>query len=81
MSPTSDLFQQALALPEPDRAELAYQLLLSLDASDPDDDWAQAWAIELESRSAALQEGRASARDWREVADEIRKDYLSGPHS
>jgi putative addiction module component (TIGR02574 family) len=70
---TNDLWQQAMQLPEPDRAALAHQLLLSLEPDDFDADTEAAWAVELEARLAAVEQGRFAARDWREALADIRQ--------
>lgn len=78
MSTVNDVFAQALALPMPERAALAKQLLHSLDPEDPDleaedPDVEEAWEKEILARSDAVHRGDYTARDWREALDEIRK--------
>jgi putative addiction module component (TIGR02574 family) len=77
MSTANELLSQALSLPEAERAALARQLLLSLEAetaADADD----AWALEIEARLAAIAEGRFQAKDWREALAEIRQKLSAG---
>ena len=64
----------AMQLPPGDRAALARDLLLSLEKGDfPDDSW-NAWATEIEARSAAVAAGKFSACDWRESLQRLRDD-------
>jgi putative addiction module component (TIGR02574 family) len=72
-----DLFTQALKLPEPQRAALARQLLLSLEPDDFDEDSEAAWATELEARLAAIEQGKFEAKDWRESLAEIRQSLAT----
>lgn len=74
----ADLLPQVMQLPEEDRASLARQLLLSLEPEDHDADAEAAWAVELEARLAAIQQGRFSARDWREALADIRRSLRKG---
>ena len=68
-----DLLNSALQLPPPDRAVLARQLLLSLEADELDADSETAWAVELEARLARVEQGQFTARDWREALADIRQ--------
>lgn len=69
------LFEQALALEANDRAELAAQLLASLDESEADVE--SAWAAEIERRAADARLNADDDHDWRTVLDEIQRDVLS----
>ena len=69
------LFQQALTLAPADRAELAAQLLASLDATEADVE--AAWAAEIERRAADARQNPDDDEDWRVVLDEIQRDVLS----
>lgn len=60
------LFDQAVALEEADRATLAGLLLESLDA-EPDAGAEAAWAREIERRVRELDDGRVRAVSWQEV--------------
>jgi len=73
MNTTNDLITQVLSLPEPDRAALARQLLLSLEPSDYDADCEAAWAVELDARLAAVQEERYAATEWRQSLGRMRE--------
>jgi putative addiction module component (TIGR02574 family) len=61
-----ELLQKALTLPENERAELAGNLISSLDtAADPDVD--AAWQQEVVRRAHELQSGKAVTISWEEV--------------
>ena len=65
----------ALRLDEHARAELAAELLASLDGpADPDAE-AQ-WAAEIERRVAAIEAGTAVLESWNEVRRRIERDIL-----
>ena len=65
----------ALRLDERARAELAAELLASLDGpADPDAE-AQ-WAAEVERRVAAIEAGTAVLEPWEEVRRRIKRDVL-----
>jgi putative addiction module component (TIGR02574 family) len=76
---SADVFASALALPHPDRAELARQLLLSLEPDDFDEDADVQWAAEIERRVAAIERGDYSASDWRDAMARIRQSSSSKP--
>jgi putative addiction module component (TIGR02574 family) len=59
------LFQQALTLAPNDRAELAAQLLATLDESEGDVE--AAWAVEIERRAAEARQNPDDDEDWRIV--------------
>ena len=60
------LLDDVLALPENDRAEIASEILASLDGP-PDSDWEATWLAELDRRlEAARARGRQGA-EWAEV--------------
>jgi putative addiction module component (TIGR02574 family) len=65
----------ALRLDEHARAELAAELLPSLDGpADPDAE-AQ-WAAEIERRVAAIDAGTAAVEPWEDVRRRIERDVL-----
>ena len=66
-----DLEQQAIALPEADRAALAEVLLESLHTSHPDIH--AAWAREIENRIAALDRGDVESYSAEDVFAEARR--------
>jgi len=66
----TDVLSTALALPVRDRARLAHELLLSLDAgSDADAD--VAWVAELEQRAREVRTGAAITEDWATVSSRL----------
>lgn len=69
------LFEQALTLAAKDRAELAAQLLASLDEAEADVE--SAWAAEIERRAADARQNPGDDEDWRVVLDEIQREVLS----
>ena len=75
MSIDSDtVLREALALPVDRRAEVAAQLLASLDerAQDDPDDIRREWAEELEHRARRAISGEDPGEPWPEVRDRIR---------
>ena len=73
------LLQEVLALPEEDRADVAAELLASLDAPAPDDPAAarSLWAQELESRARRMLSGEVAGEDWASVRQRLA-DELAG---
>lgn len=69
------LLEQALSLPEHDRARIAARLLESLDDADREG-VDEAWAREIESRCAALDSGEAVTSDWDEFRARIERDVF-----
>jgi hypothetical protein len=74
MNAVDELRTQAMQLPSHDRALLARDLLLSLEAGDFADDAEAAWAAEIEARSAAVAAGNYTASEWRESIGRLRED-------
>ena len=67
------LKSQASTLSAPERAELAYFLLSSLE---PEEDGArEAWRTEITRRVAEIRNGSAIGRPAEEVLDELRERY------
>lgn len=66
----TSLLEQALSLPECDRAEIAARLLESLDDGERDDLDAT-WAQEIDRRCDALDKGEAVTSDWNEFRARI----------
>jgi putative addiction module component (TIGR02574 family) len=62
----ADLLNNALALPVRERAEIAHELLLSLDDG-ADADAAAAWVAELEQRANEVRWGSVATEDWSAV--------------
>jgi putative addiction module component (TIGR02574 family) len=69
------VLDEALRLELSDRAELAAELLASLDG-EADEDVEAAWAAEIERRAARARSGEDAGRPWAEVRD-AAKDALS----
>jgi len=69
------LLEDALALDPPDRAELAAQLLASLDEAEAEVE--KAWATEIARRAAEARRNPDDDEDWRTVLDEIQREVLS----
>jgi putative addiction module component (TIGR02574 family) len=65
------LLEDALKLALSERAELAAELLASLDGA-PDADAEAAWAAEIEGRAARARSGADPGRPWPEVRDRVR---------
>jgi len=73
MTATKKLLRDALTLPLEDRAEIAAQLIASLDG-EVDDDVDRAWAAEIARRLEALDGGETRSRPWAEVRDRLLGD-------
>ena len=68
---TQELLQKALALADNERAELAGQLINSLDTNiDPDVD--EAWQHEVVRRSNEVRSGKVKTIPWSEVRRKAR---------
>jgi putative addiction module component (TIGR02574 family) len=66
---------EALRLGVDARAELAAEILASLDGpADPDAE--AAWATEIQRRVAAIESGTARLESWDEVKRRIERDIL-----
>ncbi len=64
------LLSEALQLPLEERAELAADLLASIDG-EPDPDRDTAWAAEIERRARRALAGESQGRAWREVLSNL----------
>lgn len=64
------LLSQAMRLPLDERAELAADLLASIDG-EPDKDADAAWAAEIERRAARALAGKSEGRPWRDALDHL----------
>ena len=69
------LLDEALLLPEGERADLAAKLIESLEC-ETDDDVDDAWADEIERRCAALDAGEAVTSDWEVFRSRIEREML-----
>jgi putative addiction module component (TIGR02574 family) len=70
-----DLLTDALRLGLADRAELASELLASLDGP-ADPDAKEAWDAEIRRRLASLDAGTATIEPWDDVKKRVEKDIL-----
>lgn len=68
-SKAADLLREALTLPIQERADVAAELLASLDDAATDDAAAveAAWALEIERRARRVMAGESSGTAWEEV--------------
>lgn len=69
------LLEDALALEPNDRAQLAAELLASLD--DVEEEIEAAWAAEIRRRAAEARQNPHDDEDWRVVFDDIQREVLS----
>ncbi len=74
--PAEKVLSEALSLDLRERAEVAAQLIASLDG-EPDQDVEAAWAAEVDRRIEAVEAGRAKLVPWADVErraeEEIRR--------
>jgi putative addiction module component (TIGR02574 family) len=70
------LLLKVLKLSIEDRAELAAELLASLDEFDDCEDIEGAWAAEIERRARRVLAGESSGTPWEEVRERLRGDVL-----
>ncbi len=70
----SKMKNEALSLPEDDRAKLAHELIMSLDEG-IDSDVDNAWEAEISRRVQEIKDGTAKGRHAEEVLSEIRAKY------
>lgn len=75
MIDTTALLEQALSLPENERAKIAARLLESLD-EEIQTDIDAAWATEIERRCAAVDAGTLATSDWKDVRARIERDLF-----
>lgn len=65
---TQELLREALALPVDERADVAAQLLASLDDEDvATEDIEAAWAAEIETRARRVLSGQSEGIPWEDV--------------
>jgi putative addiction module component (TIGR02574 family) len=74
-SRAQELLREALALPSEERADVAAELLASLDDAPPDDpaDVEAAWAREIERRARTVMSGESPGEPWEDVRARIRQ--------
>ncbi len=77
-SSAESVLQDALRLPEGDRADIAARLIASLEVAAEESREAveQAWAAEIERRCDALDAGTATTRNWEDVRRAIEADLF-----
>jgi len=69
------LLREALALPLEERADVAAELLASLDGAEPDvADVEAAWAAEIETRARRVLAGDSSGVPWEDVRRRAEAD-------
>lgn len=74
---TEAVLASALRLSPDERAELASELLASLDGpADPDAD--AAWAVEIKRRIQAIEDGTIELEPWPDVKRRIEDEILGG---
>jgi putative addiction module component (TIGR02574 family) len=73
--PMTSVLADALRLDDAARAELAAELLASLDGP-ADPDAGQAWDDEIERRIAAIEAGHVALEPWDEIRRRIERDVL-----
>lgn len=67
------IFQDALQLPQQDRAVLAGRLIESLEDETDDGDVAPAWAEEIARRLREIDDGKVTPVPWEEARRQIRE--------
>jgi putative addiction module component (TIGR02574 family) len=73
--PAEVVLAEALRLDPDARAQLAAELLASLDGpGDPDAE--AAWQVEIERRVAALEAGNLKLESWKSVKKRIERKFL-----
>ena len=68
---SQELLQNALALPEAERAEIAGSLIRSLD-TETNEDLDATWAAEIQRRVEAIDRGEVRLIPWDDVMQELR---------
>ncbi|MGE0392648.1 MAG: addiction module protein [Vicinamibacterales bacterium] len=77
MSPrVQELLREALTLSVQERADVAAELLASLDEAQPDDPAAveAAWAHEIERRARRVMNGESTGESWADVRAKVMRD-------
>ncbi len=75
MKPIDAVLADALQLDANARAEIAAQLIASLDGA-PDPDAETAWRAEIQRRVAEIEAGTATFESWDNVKRRIERDIL-----
>ncbi len=77
MTTSADILSAAMNLQPAERAEVAHQLLLSLETIPLDDQHDQAWAEVIRRRLKAIRSGEVELRDWDDVLADARKSIVA----
>ena len=72
MTTPLDVLRAAKNLSPQERAEIAHELLLTLESEPFDENAEQNWAEVIRQRLTAIREGRVTLLDWDETLSEIR---------
>jgi putative addiction module component (TIGR02574 family) len=72
---TQKILDDAMTLSAAERAELAAELLASLDETEAEVE--AAWAAEIERRAVEARQSPADDEDWRTALAEIQREVLS----
>ena len=72
MSTVSEVLNEALELSQPERAEVAHRLLLSLEPDDDEREVDEAWAQVIRQRLHDIRQGKVELVDWDVARDRIR---------
>jgi putative addiction module component (TIGR02574 family) len=74
-SRAQELLREALALPADQRADVAAELLASLDEAPPDDpaEVEAAWAREIERRARRVMSGESAGEAWEDVRARVMR--------
>lgn len=71
---TKQILNEVMKLPEAERAELAAEIMATLDEPDVDTSVETAWAAEIERRIEGYLSGKDKATPWAEVrAEALRR--------
>ncbi len=74
------LLRDALALPDRERADIAAELIASLDENGADDPAAaqELWSEEIERRARRLAAGGREGEDWQSLRQRLTDDLTGG---
>ncbi|MFA6293295.1 MAG: addiction module protein [Victivallales bacterium] len=80
MTTAIDILDKALLLPDRERAQIAEQLISSLDrVIEPSLEVELAWQQEIERRLSQIDSGEVKCVPWEEVRDNLRRKYCVSP--
>ncbi len=76
MTTTAELLDEALLLPDKERARMAERLISSLDPpAETSAEIERAWQDEIERRLSQIDSGEVQCVPWEQVRDELRGKY------